>query len=282
MMEARMILTLAEELALPEPVLEPLERAAEALPELPLEELAGPETAEAAWEAVKAGVPHWRQDDGMSHLAAALGGACHTRRFYRENGVPEDVFLATMGCFARFLRETHEITGRWAFDRGFWTWRQTGGLLFRLGTLEFEYRTLEEDEPLPEGLTAGERVLGVHIPSDASLKREELERSYDWAERFFADVPHGAPKAMVCDSWLLAPALEEMLPEHSGIRGFAGDYVRYAVEEDDRDFYRWLFQCEPPLPLEDLPERTGLQRAAKAWLAAGGKIGMAYGCLKRI
>lgn len=274
-MERDAILSLAEELSLPEPVLGPLAGAAEKLPELPLRELASPETAEKAWEAVKAIVPHWRQDDGMAHLAAALGGVCHTRQVYREHGVPDEVYLATMGCFARFLRETREITGKWAFDRGFWTWRQTGGRLFRLGTLEFEYL------PAGEGST-----VSVHVPSDAVLSREELDRSYDWAGRFFAGggrafCGQGLPTEFRCDSWLLAPALEKLLPEESGIRRFAGDYTRCAVKEDDREFYRWLFRCEPPRPVEDLPEDTSLQRRAKAYLAAGGKIGAACGVLDR-
>lgn len=273
MMEPRGILVLAEELALPEAVMGPLARAAETLPELPLRELAGPETAEAAWKAVAASVPIWRQDDGMAHLAAALGGACYTREVYRENGVPEDVFLAAMGCFPRFLRETREIFGKWVFDRGFWTWRQTGGRLFRLGTLEFEY--------LPE-----ESALSVHIPSDAVLSREELDRSYGWAERFFAGegrafCRQGPPAETRCSSWLLAPALAEMLPEGSGIRRFAGDYRLREVKEEDQEFYRWLFKCVPPRPTEDLPEDTGLQRAAKDYLAAGGKIGSASGVLVR-
>ena len=49
------------------------------------------------------------------------------------------------------------------------------------------------------------------------------------------------------------------------------------VEEDNADFYRWLFDSPTPVPTEDLPERTSLQRRAKAYLAGGGKIGMACG-----
>lgn len=272
-MSRRDLMALAEELALPEPVLAPLERAAEALPPLPLRELAAPETAQEAWKAVVSAAPHWREDGGMAYLAAALGGACHTRRAYREKGVPEDVFLATMGCFPRFLRETYEVLGKWAFDRGFWTWRQTGGRLFRLGALEFEY--------LPEV-----PALSVHIPSDAVLSREELDRSYDWAERFFAGEGgafcfRGRPVETQCESWLLAPALAELLPEESGIRRFAGNYRLREVIEDNQDFYRWLFKCQPPKPVEDLPGDTSLQRKAKAYLAAGGKIGAAGGVLVR-
>lgn len=285
-MDRKKIMALAWELALPEPVLGPLERAAERLPsDLPIEALAAPDTAAAAWTAASARLPGWREDGGMAQLAAALAAACRTRMLCREAGVPEEVFSGTMGCFARFLKETRELTGLWAFDRGFWTWRQTGGLLFRLGTLEFEYRRLEEGEQPPPGLNAGDGILSVHIPSDALLTREELDRSYDWAARFFTGeggrfCPGGKPRAVLCGSWLLAPALEELLPEGSGIRRFAGDYERYAVREDDQEFYRWLFNCESPLPLPALPERTGLQRRAKTWLVSGGKIGMAKGVLR--
>lgn len=276
------MLALARELKLPGEVLERLKQI-KLGPDLPIRALASPETAKAAWEAVAARIPKWREDRGMTHLAVTLAAACHTRQAYRERGVPEEVFFATMGCLSRFLRETREMMGEWIFDRGHWTWRQTGGLLYRLGTLEFEYRKAEENEPLIPGLKAGVWVLSVHIPSDARLQREELERSYDWAERFFtgANAPYGAPRTMVCESWLLAPALKELLPERSNIRLFAGDYALCTVREGDQEFYRWLFQCEPPLPPEDLPGRTSLQRAARARLAAGGKIGAAYGVLKR-
>ena len=284
-MTVRELTALAEELALPEPVLEPLGRAAEALPpELPYGELASPETAEAAWEAITAALPAWEEDDGMAQLAAALAGACHTRRAYREAGLSDELFLATMDCFRRFLGETHEILGRWAFDRGFWTWRQTGCLLFRLGTLEFEYGGV--GGRCPEGLTEGDRVLSVHIPSDAVLTREELDRSYRWAEEFFMGEDRtfsrqGPPRAMLCHSWLLAPALAELLPEESGIRRFAGDYRIYHVDEDAPDHYRWLFRCEETVPLEELPEGTSLQRRAKARLLSGGKLGVARGVLAR-
>ena len=285
-MTGRDVAALAEELGLPPEVLEPLGRAAEALPpEVPYEKLASPETAEGAWAEITARLPAWEEDHGMAQLAAALAGACHTRRMYRERGIADDIFLDTMGCFRRFLTETHGSSGKWAFDRGFWTWRQTGCLLFRLGTLEFEYCGPGNGERRPEGL-ADAPVLNIHIPSDAVLSREELDRSYDWAERFFAGegrafCRYGAPRAVLCGTWLLAPALAELLPDGSGIRRFAGDFRLYRVEEDAADFYTWLFGRGKAVPVEALPERTSLQRRVKARLAAGGKIGAACGILAR-
>lgn len=279
----RKILALARELGFPAEALPPLERAAEALPALPLEELASPEGAEAAWKLTAERLPAWESEDGgMSQLAATLAAACGTREACRRAGISDRVFLDTMGCLPRFLKETRVLTGRWAYDRGSWTWRQTGGLLFRLGTLEFEYGAAGEGA---HGLTPGDPVLFVHVPSDASLDRAALDDSYAQARRFFgAEGPafhgSGAPRAFLCESWLLAPALEELLPEDSGIRRFAGDFRRFRVLEDDPSFYRWLFRHLGPAPLEELREDTGLQRAAKARLAAGGKLGAAWGILR--
>ena len=126
-MEYKGLLTLAGRLNLPEAVLAPLAAAAKALPEgLPVGQLAEPEAAAAA---------------------------CRTEERYRREGIQENVFRSTMDCFRRFLEETHARNGQWAFDRGFWTWRQTAGLLFRLGTLEFEYRRMQPG-PWPEGIEA--------------------------------------------------------------------------------------------------------------------------------
>lgn len=142
-MEKKELFPMAEQLKLPEPVLSPLVAAAKSLPEgLPIEELTEPETAAAAWKTVSAQLPAWREDNGMAQLAVMLAAVCQTEKRYRRENIPAEVFLSTMDCFRRFLEETHARTGQWAFDRGSWTWRQTGGLLFRLGTLEFEYRRI--------------------------------------------------------------------------------------------------------------------------------------------
>ena len=276
------ILALAEDLNFPAEVL-PRLGAAALPPDLPISALASPEAAGSAWQKIADRLPAWEEDDGMSQLSAVLAAACETREAYRRAGASDGIFLATMGCLPRFLEETKNLIGRWAFDRGFWTWRQTGCQLFRLGALEFEYGPSGQG-PCPR-IQPGDPSLHVHIPSDASLTREALDDSYARARRFFSQEGSAfcggrPPKAVVCGSWLLAPALEELLPESSGIRRFAGDYERFQVREEDQSFYRWLFKKPGPAPLEELPEDTALQRAVKARLAAGGKIGSAWGVLR--
>ena len=278
------ILDLARQLSIPSPVLASLPSVIASLPKLPLAALSKPHTAQKAWSEITALLPTYAEDGGLPLLAATLGGACFTREEYRRQGIGEDVYFATMLCLPRFLRETYEITGRWGYDRGFWTWRQTGRLLFRLGELEFEYRLTERNEPLPEGLQAGDPILSVHIPSDAKLTREKLDASYTWAKRFFSEVPgpwiSEKPRAILCGTWLLSPELYGLLSENSGIRRFADDYSLYHIQQNDNAIYRWLYQLSGPVSAEKLPERTSLQRSVKGHLLSGGLIGIAWGILK--
>ena len=142
--------------------------------------------------------------------------------------------------------------------------------LFRLGDLECELCTRE-----------GERVISLHIPSDADLSPAAVNRSLgqigSFVQRYF---PQWAAAPMVCDSWLLSPALRPMLSQSSNIRAFAARFTIKEYRSQDKEFFRWLFAVDTNTPLEQLPEQTGLQRAAKAYLQAGGSIGAAYGVMR--
>lgn len=244
--------------------------------------LTQPETAEDAYTRL---VQRFADSDpdGMKMLAVYLSAACITRSRYAQLGFADSMFLDSFGCMRRFISETHRYTGRYAFDRAFWAWRQLSCVLFRLGALEFEYRLVKENEaPIPDA-PVGTPILSVHIPSDAALSQDALQDSYAQAERFFAQqgaciCAHGAPKLMMCGSWLLSPELQTLLNEDSGIHRFAKEYTIYAVDPDSEAFYEWLFDKKKD-PAE-MPQKTSLQRKAAAHLAKGGKLGAARGVKK--
>lgn len=283
----REILGLARELALPAEVQTALEEAAPRLPEdiaSLCRGLTAPPPAPAKWEAAVRRCDALAPN-GMAVLALYLAAAGLTRRNYRSHGVPDQVFLATMGCFSRFLAESRASCGHFAFDRAGWSWRQLSCRLFRLGALEFEYAVPDPGRRLPPGLEAGAPVLFVHIPSDARLTGDALAEAYRQAAAFFGGAgafvcADGSPRAMLCESWLLSPSLRQLLPENSGIRRFAAGYELYAVDPQDPSFYRWLFQGRRPPQL--LPCQTSLQRTVAEHLARGGAIGSACGVLRPI
>ena len=285
-MQKKAVIALAEELQIP---CEARQFMIDVMEKLPwdimspfTEQLTDSSHAKEAWQKLVQYLAPFEGDSGMGQLAVYLAAACQIRNKYKEVGISDSIFLDTMGCFKRFLEETKEITGNWIFDRGFWVWRQTSGLLFRLGTLEFEY--WQAEGILPEEIKENDMGISVHIPSDAILTEEKLAESYDamhtfWTEHEKQLCPMGKPRFVYCSTWLLSPELQKLLPENSGIRRFASEYRIYYQNLENNGFYRWLYNGRKEM--DTLPENTSLQRAVKKHLEAGGKIGIASGVWER-
>ncbi|MCR5754480.1 MAG: acyltransferase domain-containing protein, partial [Acetatifactor sp.] len=80
------------------------------------------------------------EDEGnFKMLYCHLECACRIHEKYVQTGIPEQIFVDTMGCFTRFAKECNVRNGGFYFDRGFWTCRQISMSLFRIGTLEYEF-----------------------------------------------------------------------------------------------------------------------------------------------
>lgn len=228
-----------------------------------IRDLARPDLAEAAHRELA----QLLQGDDMTMLACQLEAAVLCRHRLLKLGIPQRIILDTMKCFTRFLEETHAMTGQWKFDRDWWTWRQTGGLLLRIGQLEYE-------------LCPGTGEVSLHIPSDAVFTPEQVELSLEAAglliDRFF---PEYAGAARVCHSWLLSPTLKELLPENSNILCFQRRFTLTQLEPENTDAIGWIFCTGADTPVRELPEDTTLRANAKKLLLAGGNIGAAGGIL---
>lgn len=61
----------------------------------------------------------------------------------------------------------------------------------------------------------------IHIPSDADLSCDKVNASLQQAAACFeAAFPHTAAWPFTCESWLLSPVLEQLLPADSRILSF--------------------------------------------------------------
>ena len=217
-------------------------------------------------------------EDGMKILACMMRAMQDSYVLYIEEKIPEQIFADTMKCFTRFLKE-HEVSfGCCGFDRDFWTGRQLSLLLFRIGELEFEIVSEEgEKAEMSQSEKRSPYLLHVHIPSDADLSPECCDESFRMADQFFAEhFPETAGSKFACDSWLLSPALKELLPKGSRILQFQNRFEVKSWNKEEDAYLEWVFKRKD-LPLEKLPEETSLQRKMKAYVLQGGKIGEAYG-----
>ncbi|RSX53574.1 hypothetical protein D2E25_0897 [Bifidobacterium goeldii] len=232
--------------------------------------------------AAKALIADAGENHAVTVLAVTLEAALRAwDAIYVPHNIGRDIFTATMANIALFIGERIAAFDDVNFDRAWWCWQYTSGKQYRIGALNFE---MAEYASEPAGLpfTPGERLLHVHIPSDASLDSVHTHAAYRAAREFFAQYfPQWANAPMVTETWLLSPALKTMLSERSRILAFARDYevLHTSPNADDGNFFVF---GRSDLPLDQLPQRTGLQRAAAERLRAGGHIGIAYGRLRAI
>ncbi len=207
---------------------------------------------------------------GLICLAFMLHAALRSHREYLRRGIPDSIYIATMGCFSRFVKEHYESYGTYGFDREWWTVRELTLREFRLGELEYE---------LTEEMY--KKIISVHIPSDAKLEESKCRESYHMAKSFFTQYAVDYADAdYYCNSWLLYPMLSEFLPEHSKILRFQKDFILDSFEPDNEEHKQWVFKNQA-LTLDELPENTSLQRRMKEHLKNGGKIGSGRGHIRR-
>lgn len=207
--------------------------------------------------------------NGFKILTFMLITGLETFKLYEEKGIGKDIFFDTFKCFSRFVREHMASFHTYGFDRGFWTPRHIAMEEFRLGELEFEIEEWKE-----------EVVISVHSPSDAKISKENCMNSYSQAKEFFQRFyPNLKFKYFICDSWMLSPALKEVLSPESRIIQFQEDYTIDEWNKEDPSYKEWVFK-NPKVTIEEMAEGTSLQRNIKEFVKSGGCIGTAVGYIK--
>lgn len=209
--------------------------------------------------------------DGFRMLWVMLQLACEAWDGYTLRGISREIFTETMKFITRFLRTGKEQTGSYTFTWGWWFWRQLSLVEFRIGCLEYE---LVENAD-------GTREISLHIPSDADLRPASVDDSFAAFRTFLAGYfPDWQDAPWICDSWMMSPALENLLGEGSNILAFQRRFDRIFTNEGYEGALDWVFPTYHEVS-EALPEKTSLQRKMKAWLLAGNKVGWTKAVLRQ-
>lgn len=201
---------------------------------------------------------------------------------YQAEHIPEEVFDQTFYDLTIWCRECQRKHGVYGLEELWWLAQSVKEHLFRLGRLQFEPVVLKE--PL-EGnsvrIEAGAKGLNVHIPEGESLAFEKCMDSFRRAERFFADRGEGKPEFYMCDSWLLSPALKELLPADSNIIRFQDLFrivkVHYAFPQAEQRIFGDILEDK-----SRYPEDTSLRRKAKRCFQEGKDPGIGIGVIENI
>lgn len=204
--------------------------------------------------------------------------ACETYEKYQKQKIDDKIFDDTFYDITIWCEECHRKYGVYGLEELWWLAQSVNMKLFRLGRLQFEPITLEENMAGKNiVIPRGTEVLNVHIPAGEPLDYGKCLESFQKAETFFGK----KGQIYVCDSWLLAPGLKELLSEKSNIIRFQNLFEITKVHDPFPQAEQRVFGEI----LEDksrYPEDTSLQRSLKKYLMDGKNPGIGAGFIKDI
>jgi len=149
--------------------------------------------------------------------------------------------------------------------------------VYRLGRLEFEEIVLEWDvECFDKIFPKGTKMINVHVPATGPLNHDDCLKSYNKALDYFKL----NETYFICESWLLAPCIEEIVHKESNIYKFKKDYTIFKVLDDDYLFIERIFDGNIYDDPNKYIAKTSLQKKAKERLLSGKKLSSAYGLFR--
>lgn len=204
-------------------------------------------------------------ESGFCILSELLSCACGTYEEYQKMGIADTVFIETIKFCTRFIIEHKRIYGNYAYTWAWWFPRQLALQEFRIEELEFEF--VDEKE----------KWISIHIPSDANMKPEKIQKTFAEYRSFLQTYyPEWIDADWYCESWMLSPVLKQLLPENSNIIMFQKQFDILSVDYESMAVLDWVFPGEKA-DFSKLSEQTSLQKNMKKFLLNGGKTGWAKG-----
>ena len=231
-------------------------------------------------------------DEAADRCADNLGGnrfgyemvlflcpAVYSYGAFEKKGLSRNVWIDTMADFRFKLQECRKLYGEWGtFVNWFEAFYYASRIAF--GRLQFELdRVGDECSASALGLKPNQRVIGVHIPSNerVPLSKEECDRAYEAAARYFMPYLEENEPVFKCESWLLYEGMKDILPARSNILRFASEYVIVDRKSSLEDLWRVFYVREYDGNPATLPEATALQRGFKRLLKEGKTPEVALG-----
>ena len=201
------------------------------------------------------------------------------RYLYHEKGYTEEFYWANLSDLKNKLMECKMLHNIWGTRSCGWFRGIYTCVLFLIGRLQFEMRTLPVDDY--KGIAKrGDAAIKVHIPSCGPLLQEDAIRSFELAKEFFKEYFVGKPTVFYCGTWLLYPRhYHEVYTPGSNLCKFYElfDIVDSSESPDNHDFWRVFYQSFREEEIDSLLENTSLQRNFKKYLKAGNLMGIGMG-----
>lgn len=123
-------------------------------------------------------------------------------------------------------------------------------------------------------LKGGDLLVGLHIPPDEPFGNDVVEEALEESKKLLAKYyPDYAYKAFFCASWLLDPALVDILGAEANISKFCKRFIPFGVKSAGTSPFGYVFKkYGKDIKVEEFSENSRLQRALKKHYLDGKAI----------
>jgi len=208
------------------------------------------------------------------------------RKYHQSRGIPDDVAWTTLADLGRNMGIHKRTYGVGGLSTANWITLHFRGAIYELGRLQFNRSRINQDPATLESLGVpfrhGDSSLGMHIPESGPMTPEacdvSIARAYEFFPRYF---PEDGSRVVTCGSWLLDDQLAEYLPASSNIVRFQQRFKLFPNNRICDEDIIWFVFRRRGASIDDLPQRTALERAVvkhlrdgRHWLARQGWIAL--------
>lgn len=213
------------------------------------------------------------ESDGRRNLLSYLFMCEKLEEEYKEKGIPKEILIETLQSIVEWTEiGWNRLKNELYIEQYSWIKRHLNMKLFRLGRLNFCMGEAKCDVP-EMGISKGDNVVEVHIPTYGSFAKSECEKSINMAREFFAKYfPEYDYKYFTCNSWLLDDTLKEILKPTSNILGFQSLFTPVKADESDA-ILRYVFEWNMTRrKLAKATASSSLAEKVKERMLSGGKF----------
>ena len=203
---------------------------------------------------------------------------------YKKNGISNEIFENSMRDIVYKLEECLQLKKIFGVFVGSWYDAFFKDNLMALGRFQYRLRNL----PLSEGktlhicgktYTAEDKIVDFHIPSSGPMSPEMCIDSFRRAYEMFPEHRVNGVLPMFCGSWLLYPEFEEAFSASPNIMAFRDYFTIFGIYPQETFADSWRVFGTEESDIEQLPERTSLQRNFKKLLRTCTTFGNGHGIL---
>lgn len=214
---------------------------------------------------------------GVLPLCALAATADDVLAHQARRGLAADLGVRTLNDLGQQVMKHRHVYGEPGLHNQGWLRTVWSGDFLWLGRLQFEPRLSDL------GVAGGpaRRVLSVHIPQTGPLTPASVDAAFAAASATYSEhLPHLAPEAFICDSWLLDPLLTDLVPG-SNLARFAERWTPWECGPGDWAAAYFVFDVNPPgrsaADPETLPTDSTLRRRLVEHWRAGGHVQVCQG-----